>query len=132
VVGAVALDSDGTVSKVEFFQGALKLGEDTTVPYSYDWNNVAAGDYVLTARATDNAGEITTSAAINISVLPQVKQYVGWSSISNGIDLGSGSVRTRPLVTYHPSSLSSPCLNQNLLNYLSHFVSALHFSPPQP
>lgn len=92
-VSATALDSDGTVSKVEFFQGAVKLGEDTTTPYSYDWTNVAAGDYVLTARATDNAGELTTSAAINISVLAQVKQSVGWSSISNGLDLGGGSVR---------------------------------------
>jgi YD repeat-containing protein len=92
-LGAFASDSDGTVSKVEFFQGALKLGEDITVPYSYDWSNVAAGDYVLTARATDNAGEVTTSAVINVSVLAQMKQYVGWSSISSGIDLGSGSVR---------------------------------------
>jgi YD repeat-containing protein len=92
-LSANALDSDGTVSKVEFFQGAVKLGEDPTAPYAYDWSNVAAGDYVLTARATDNAAEITTSAAINISVLAQVKQYIGWSSISNGIDLGNGSVR---------------------------------------
>jgi len=92
-LSANALDSDGTVSKVEFFQGSVKLGEDNIAPYSYDWTNVAAGDYVLTARATDNAGEITTSAAINISVLAQVKQYVGWSSITNGIDLGNGSVR---------------------------------------
>jgi YD repeat-containing protein len=92
-LSANALDSDGTISKVEFFRGAVKLGEDTTAPYAYDWTNVAAGDYVLTARATDNAGEITTSAAINISVLAQVKQYVGWSAITNGIDLGNGSVR---------------------------------------
>lgn len=90
---ATAADSDGTVSKVEFFQGAVKLGEDTTAPYSYDWTNVTGGDYVLTAKATDNASEVTTSAAINISVLRQVKQYVGWSSITNGTDLGNGSVR---------------------------------------
>lgn len=92
-LAATAADSDGTVSKVEFFQGSVKLGEDTTSPYSYDWINVAAGDYVLTAKATDNAGEIATSAGINISVLAQVKQYVGWSSITNGSDLGTGSVR---------------------------------------
>ena len=71
----------------------MKLGEDTTTPYSYEWTNVAAGDYVLTARAVDNVGEITTSTAINISVLAQVKQFVGWASIANGIDVGDGSVR---------------------------------------
>jgi len=42
-INATAADSDGTVSKVEFFQGAVKLGEDTTSPYSYSWTNVAAG-----------------------------------------------------------------------------------------
>ena len=74
---ATASDSDGTVSKVEFFQGSVKLGEDTTAPYDYEWTNVAAGDYVLTTRAVDNAGEMTTSTAINISVRAQVKQYAG-------------------------------------------------------
>jgi hypothetical protein len=59
-VAATAADSDGTVSKVEFFQGAVKLGEDATSPYGYNWTNVPAGDYVLSAKATDNAGEITT------------------------------------------------------------------------
>jgi len=92
-LSATAMDSDGTVSKVEFYQGAVKLGEDTTDPYTYDWTNVPAGDYVLTAKASDNAGETTTSAAFNISVLAQVKQYVNWSSITNGTDLGNGSVR---------------------------------------
>src|SRR5882672_1703707 len=42
-LSANALDSDGTVSKVEFFQGSVKLGEDNIAPYSYDWTNVAAG-----------------------------------------------------------------------------------------
>jgi uncharacterized repeat protein (TIGR01451 family) len=89
---ANATDADG-VSKVEFFQGSTKLGEDTSAPYSFDWTDVAAGDYSLTARATDTLGEITNSAAMSISVLPQVKQFVGWSSVTNGLDLGNGSVR---------------------------------------
>ncbi|NSL87346.1 glycosyl hydrolase family 8 [Chitinophaga solisilvae] len=67
-INATAADSDGTVKKVEFFNGATKLGEDTTSPYSYTWNNVAAGSYSLTAKATDNGNAATTSAAVNISV----------------------------------------------------------------
>jgi YD repeat-containing protein len=67
-LNANASDSDGTISKVEFFQGSIKLGEDTTAPYSYAWTNVAAGNYVLTARATDNGGAIATSGAVNITV----------------------------------------------------------------
>ena len=29
--------------KVEFFDGATKLAEDTTASYSYRWKNVASG-----------------------------------------------------------------------------------------
>ncbi len=67
-IQANAADSDGTISKVEFFQGATKLGEDTTGPYSITWNNVSAGSYTLSARATDNGGAATTSSAVNITV----------------------------------------------------------------
>ena len=53
-LSATASDADGSVSKVEFFSDSTKLGEDTTSPYSFNWNNVPAGSYSLTARAIDN------------------------------------------------------------------------------
>ncbi|WP_169334030.1 glycoside hydrolase family 9 protein [Cytophaga aurantiaca] len=65
---AIASDPNGTVSKVEFYNGATKLGEDATSPYTFSWTNVAAGTYIITAVATDNAGNRTTSAAITIKV----------------------------------------------------------------
>ena len=65
---ATAADSDGTISRVEFFQGSTLLATDTTSPYSFDWTGVPAGTYALTARATDNAGATTTSTAANITV----------------------------------------------------------------
>jgi hypothetical protein len=67
-LAATASDSDGTVTKVEFFNGATKLGEDTTAPYSFVWSGVAAGTYTLTARATDDLGGATTSMASTITV----------------------------------------------------------------
>jgi hypothetical protein len=67
-VVASASDPDGSVAKVEFFNGATKLGEDTSAPYSYDWTNVPAGSYSITARATDNLGAETTSAARTVTV----------------------------------------------------------------
>ena len=70
-LAATASDPDGSVAKVEFFNGAAKLGEDTTAPYSYSWSGVAAGGYTLTARATDNLGASTTSAASTITVNAQ-------------------------------------------------------------
>lgn len=65
---ATASDSDGSVTKVEFFEGSTKLGEDTSSPYSYAWQSVAAGTYTLTARATDDDGATTTSAEVSITV----------------------------------------------------------------
>lgn len=70
-VSANAADSDGSIAKVEFFAGSTKIGEDTTSPYSITWSNVAAGSYTLTARATDNAGAATTSAAVSVTVASQ-------------------------------------------------------------
>jgi hypothetical protein len=67
-LAATATDADGTVAKVEFFNGAVKLGEDTSAPYSYTWSGVAAGTYTVTARATDNLGATTTSAGSTITV----------------------------------------------------------------
>lgn len=75
VINANAADADGSVTKVEFFQGSTKLGEDTTSPYSYTWNSPAAGAYVLTAVATDNGSATTTSGAVNITVTGTTTQY---------------------------------------------------------
>ena len=69
-ITATASDSDGSIDKVEFFQGTTKLGEDTSPPYSFTWNSVSQGDYSLTAKATDNNGATTTSSVVNITVDP--------------------------------------------------------------
>ena len=66
---ANASDSDGTVLKVEFFQGSVKLGEAAKSPFSVVWNNVLEGTYTLTSVAADNEGATTTSAPITITVL---------------------------------------------------------------
>jgi uncharacterized protein YegL len=71
-ISADAADADGLISKVEFFQGATKLGEDSTAPYEYVWSNVASGSYSLTAKATDNQGTVTTSPVVNITVFTNV------------------------------------------------------------
>ena len=67
---ANAADQDGTITKVEFFEGSNRLGEDTTgpSPYTFTWNNVSPGNYTLTAVATDNDGQTTTSNAVQITV----------------------------------------------------------------
>ena len=65
---ATAADSDGSITRVEFFNGNTSIGSDTSAPYSINWNNLARGSYTLTARATDNRNATTTSAPIHITV----------------------------------------------------------------
>ena len=67
---ATASDADGSVTKVEFFSGATKLGEDLTSPYTLLWNSTTPGTYSLTAKATDNGALVTTSTALNVIVDP--------------------------------------------------------------
>jgi outer membrane protein assembly factor BamB len=51
VVAATASDSDGTVTKVEFYSGSTLIGADTSAPYAVTWANVPAGTYsFLSAR----------------------------------------------------------------------------------
>lgn len=67
---ATASDPDGTVAKVEFFNGSstTPIGTDNTAPYSFNWTNVAAGTYSITAKVTDNLGATATTPAISITV----------------------------------------------------------------
>ena len=67
-LAANAADSDGTVVRVEFYQGGTLLGTRTSAPYSWTWGNVAAGSYALTAKAIDNNGGIRTSSAVSVTV----------------------------------------------------------------
>jgi glucuronoarabinoxylan endo-1,4-beta-xylanase len=68
-LAATASDPDGSVTRVEFFQGAVKLGEATNAPFAFVWTGVAAGTYSLTARATDNQGGTGQSGAVTITVV---------------------------------------------------------------
>jgi hypothetical protein len=55
-ITASASDADGTVSKVEFYQGTQKLGEDLTAPYEYVISSIPRGQYAVYAKAIDNTG----------------------------------------------------------------------------
>ena len=67
-INATATSTGGSIAKVEFYQGITKIGEDLAAPYSFTWQNVTAGNYVLKAIATDNISQTATSQVVNISV----------------------------------------------------------------
>ncbi|MDR0769889.1 MAG: hypothetical protein LBE75_01625 [Burkholderiales bacterium] len=61
----------GAITKVEFYNGSDLLYAATSAPYTYLWQNVPAGDYVLTAKAADSLGG-TSEQNINVSVTAAV------------------------------------------------------------
>jgi len=81
---ATASDSDGLIAKVEFFNGSTKIGESVTSPYQFTWNDVAAGNYTLTARATDNTGAATESSAITITMIANTPPTVALTAPADG------------------------------------------------
>jgi uncharacterized repeat protein (TIGR02059 family) len=72
-IDADASDPDGTVSKVEFYNGSEKLVEVTASPYTYIWKNVLPGSYSITAIATDNLNDTTKSSPVEFVVGSTVK-----------------------------------------------------------
>ncbi|MDY8137996.1 Ig-like domain-containing protein [Aquimarina sp. 2201CG5-10] len=66
-IAANASDSDGTITKVEFYNGNTLLGEKTSAPYTFDWASVAAGNYTIAAKAYDNDNSSST-ASVSITV----------------------------------------------------------------
>jgi len=108
-----AEDSDGTVTKVEFYEGGINLlGEDTTPPFSFTWTNAAEGEYILTAIATDNEGGLKTSLSTNITVgIP--------------VDVtGVGLVEVGPLAVGATAQLEAVVLPTNSTNQNVTFESA--------
>ena len=65
---AVASDSGGTVSRVEFLNGTNSLGAVAVSPFTLTVTNLAFGMYTFTARATDDGGATTESAPVTIMV----------------------------------------------------------------
>lgn len=74
VSGAVKVTAsasdDRRVDQVEFLRNGVSMGVDTSAPYETTWNTTVAnnGSYSFTARATDDAGNATTSQAITATV----------------------------------------------------------------
>lgn len=69
IVTANASVDGGSLSRVEFYQGATLLSTVTGGPYLYLWTDVPTGTYTLTARATSTAGLVSTSEPVTVRVL---------------------------------------------------------------
>ena len=91
-VTANASDSDGTISKVEFYSGTALIGTATAAPYQITWGAVSAGSYSLTAVATDNLSATTVSSPVSVNVnLPNIAPSITLDSPQSGTTFPAGS-----------------------------------------
>ena len=84
-IQGTATDSDGTVTRVDLYASGFLLGSVTTAPFnpfSFTSTKVSAGNYILTAVATDNAGATNTSAGVNVQVLTNATLVANSAAIS--------------------------------------------------
>lgn len=104
-VTANASDSNGSVTKVEIYDGGSLIATLTTAPYTTTMTDVPAGTHVLTAKAYDNQGVATTSAAVSINVAfnaPATSTgsgIVGKLTGTLGVSSGGAAQYTIPIVT---------------------------------
>jgi hypothetical protein len=63
----VTAEDDGTIVSVELFSNDSKIGDLDAAPYSFS-ATLASGTHLVTARATDDQGLISTSAPVQITV----------------------------------------------------------------
>ena len=80
---AAAADTDGSITKVEFFIDGVLAGTDTSSPYQYNWVSNTLAIHSLTAKATDNTGSVTTSEAVSVRRTPVVPAPTISNTVNN-------------------------------------------------
>ena len=86
-IKADATTTNGTVTKVEFFADDVKIGEDNSAPYSFDWNNPASGSHkISTAMTTSSSATKKYAADVNVTVIKTIKGTATAPTIDGTID----------------------------------------------
>jgi hypothetical protein len=67
-LSAYATVGGSPVSRVEYYSGAIKVGESVNHPFNVLWNDAPVGTHVLTAKAIYGAEEQMTSPPVTITV----------------------------------------------------------------
>lgn len=88
-LAATATNTGGTITNVEFFQGATLLGQDATAPYDFTWSGLVTGSFILRAVAADGTGLLTTSAPVNLTIISNLAPTVTVTNPADGSSFGS-------------------------------------------
>jgi acid phosphatase len=110
VLRAEAASVEGSVSRVEFFEGPIALGVVTEPPFELSMSNVVVGAHCYVVKAMNSAGTRRTSTSIQITV-----------TTSNAFASAAGSYaglffETNRLVNDHAGSLDIVVGPQGMLS----------------
>jgi hypothetical protein len=96
-----ASDADGRISKVEFFNNGVRIGEDLVAPYTFQRFNVPVGSYVIKAIATDDRGGISEAKVpITVTNVPVATVYQDCDFGGYGIGLTPGTYTLTDLYNF--------------------------------
>ena len=128
-VSAAASDNVG-VAGVQFKLDGANLGtEDTTSPYSINWNttSTANGSHTLTAVARDAASKTTTSAARTVTVsntTPDTTPPIGSITINAGAAATKTTAVTLTLSATDASGVTEMKFSNDNITYSAPIASA--------
>lgn len=114
-ISAIASDADGTISKVEFYNGTTLLDTKTATPYTYTWATNATGTMSVTAKAYDDDNAVTTSAAVSVTVnaapsVPSVTTNVNYclNNTATQLQASGQNLKWYTVATAGTSSATAP------------------------
>ncbi len=125
-----AYDPDGSISKVEIFNGSAKLAEINTIPYSFTWKDVPAGTYTVTVVATDNLSSRTTSEALTIIVTNNTTSINQIPNISILSPLTSASISVPSTITITADATDSDGIINKVEFYIGDNKIGECYNPP--
>ena len=88
-ITALPTISTGSISKVDYYDGATLLGTVTVSPFTYTWTNASVGSHTIGVVATSAASVASTkvTASITVNALPTV-------SAGGAVSICSGTATT--------------------------------------
>lgn len=123
---ATAADADGAIVRVEFLVNGSIAATVVTAPYEASVNFPLAGSPLISVRAYDNLGSVTTSPAVAITLsstvvsdLPDLANLKLWLKADQGITQTAGSISewkdqsgninnaVQPMAEFQPTLIAS-------------------------
>lgn len=102
-INATATDSDGSVTKVEFYDGATLISTDNSAPYSATWSSSAIGVHRIIAKAFDDDNEWNS-----MEIIVNVNTGTNQPPVTNITDPANGATFTFPSTFLFQANASDP------------------------